>query len=352
MTLKKRRRLKKVLLIHTGGTFGMQKGAPHLALSRSSEYLGTLFKRVPELEEIAEIDLEILCNVDSSDISPVVWKRLAEAIVSKWHDYDGFVIIHGTDTMAYTASALSFFLEGVSKPIVLTGSQRALSEIRTDARANIIDSVELATLGFGGVMICFDSKVHRGTRASKYSNEHLQAFRSYNSQPLGAFGVHFIYNKKLLPRVASTTRTNPKCDTRIDTNIACIDCVPGVALSAALQRAILETAHAVVLRGFGAGNLPLADASFENLCKKARDKKIPVVMATQCPSGRISLTAYANGRRFRELGVVSGLDMSFEALTVKLMVMLGRKIKFERRHAFFSTPLAFECRPEDEEHLK
>lgn len=336
---------KRVLLIHTGGTFGMEKGRPFLSRAKSKEYLGTLTSRMPELSEMANLSLAIHSNLDSSDVKPEEWKSLAELIVSEWDSFDGFVIIHGTDTMAFTASALAFFFQGLTKPVVLTGSQLPISELRTDARANIMDSIELATLGYPEVMICFDSRVHRGTRASKYSNEHLQAFRSLNSQPLGSFGVHFTHNKKALkPPRSDFNRPAPRCDARISSNVIILDCVPGASLPVELINSVVDKCEGVVLRGFGSGNLPLIENSWLKLCEKALQKKTPVVMATQCVSGRILLDAYENSRAYRDAGVISSEDMSFEALTVKLMVMLGRKIPFDKRHKFFSTPIANECR--------
>lgn len=338
-------RKKRVLLLHTGGTFGMQvdSGTQQVQPS-SSGYLGELLQRVPELGAIADLDLKILCNLDSSDMRYAIWKNLAEQIAQSWHDFDGFVVVHGTDTMAYTASALSFFMKGVNKPIVLTGSQRPLSVLRSDARSNIIDSVELATLGFPEIMVCFDSKVHRGTRVTKYSSEHMQAFRGYNSPSLGSFGVHFRINKKTLRRRAIVSRLQmPELDCRANENIVALDCVPGMNLSAAVIASIVDSAQGIVIRGFGSGNLPINGSSWIQLCEKAFEKQIPVVMATQCSAGMVVLSAYENGRAFVDRGVISGGDMSFESLTVKLMVMLGRAVPFEDRHQFFATPLAGEC---------
>ena len=338
--------LKKVLLLHTGGTFGMafgQASAEHVHLT-PPELLQNLFVQVPELKKLAKLELRVLCNLDSSDMNPEVWKQIAQTIEAEWDQFDGFVVIHGTDTLAYSAAAVSFFLSGLTKSVVFTGSQRPLAELRTDARANIIDSVELATTGIPEVMVCFDNKVHRGTRATKHSNEHMQAFRSVNISQLGVFGVHFRLNKRLaLPRVPELARKIPSVDLRISSGIFVLDAVPGVLFPEQMVEPLLSNVEGFVLRGFGSGNLPLAKGRFEGLCQKALTRKIPVVMATQCQAGTVNLKNYANGRAFENQQVISALDMSFESLTVKLMVMLGRKIPFEQRHAFFATPLAAEC---------
>lgn len=349
----------RILLLHTGGTFGMtldaasQALAPgasqgHTAEEVSAAQIESLASRIPELDVLARIEARVLCNLDSSDMGPAQWEAIARTIHEAWDTFDGVVVVHGTDTLAFTACALAFFLTGLTKTVVVTGSQRPLLALRTDARANLIDSVELAATGVPEVLVCFDGLVHRGTRATKYSNEHLHAFRSPNASPLGHLGVHFRLRSKLsrkpLPPLA---RTRPGLETAVSTRITCLDAAPGVGIDPSLVDAILATSEGIVLKGFGVGNLPLTTPGWARLCEEARRKRIPVVMATQCLAGRIALEAYANGRAFADLGVVPGFDMTFEALTLKLMVMLGRKIPYERRREFFQTPIALEMTSEE-----
>jgi L-asparaginase len=309
----------------------------------STEYLDAIARRVPEVAILANIEVRVLCNLDSSDVGHAQWALLAKTIHDEYENFEGFVIVHGTDTLAFTACALAYFLPGLTKTIVLTGSQRPLSELRTDARANLIDAVELAASGIPEVLVCFDGLVHRGTRTTKYSNEHLRAFRSPNAQPLGAFGVHFRIRKRLarkpLPRLA---RSKPGLDIRVDTSVVTLDACPGAGLPSEVADALVSSSKGLVLKGFGSGNLPL-EGGWLRLCEKAFASKKPVVMATQCLAGRVSLDAYENGRAFRDVGVVSGGDMTSEALTLKLMVWLGRGLPFDSRHEFFHTPLAMEC---------
>lgn len=341
----------RLLLLHTGGTFGMALD-PHSTQARTElqkdaahaeHYLSALTSRVPEIAQLADIEVRVLFNLDSSDVGAPQWALLARTIHEEYDNFDGFVVVHGTDTMAYTACALAYFLPGLTKTIVLTGSQRPLSEHRTDARANLIDAVELAASGIPEVLVCFDGLVHRGTRTTKYSNEHLRAFRSPNAQPLGAFGVHFRIRKRLarkpIPRFA---RARPSLDTRVDTAVVTLDASPGASLPPELVHTVVSCAKGIVLRGFGSGNLPL-ELGWRPLCEHALREKKPVIMSTQCLAGRVSLEAYENGRVFGDLGVISGIDMTWEALTLKLMVWLGRGLPFESRHAFFKTPLALEC---------
>jgi L-asparaginase len=334
---------KKVLLLHTGGTFGMRvESGSQEVKPTTAGYLGELLAHVPELTSIADLDLQILCNLDSSDMRSEQWRILAECICGRWSEFDGFVIIHGTDTMAYTSSALSFYMSNLTKPVVLTGSQRPLSVLRSDARANIIDAVELATLDIPEVCICFDSEVHRGTRVTKFSSEHMQAFRSYNSPVIGNFGVHFQVNREIA-KSAVDSKVAPVLDCRAVDNIIALDCVPGQNISNEVIESIVSSVCGIVIRGFGSGNLPISKSSWIALCTRALERSIPVVMATQCGAGMVSLNAYENGRAFVDLGVISGSDMSFESLTVKLMVMLGRGVAFEQRHKFFAEPIAMEC---------
>ncbi|KAB8033238.1 asparaginase [Fluviispira multicolorata] len=337
---------KRVLIYHTGGTFGMALGDTLAAQKQSPHFLEDLLQRVPELPSLAKIELRILCNIDSSDANQKLWCLLANAIQEDWNDFDGFVIIHGTDTMAFSATALAFILQGLTKSIVFTGSQRPISAMRSDARVNIIDAVELATRGIPEVMVCFDSEIHRATRVTKYSNEHLYAFKSYNAPVIGSLGVNFKIKRKILNSIIPFAKRHmPVVNTNSNSNIASLLCVPGVMPSDSFIESLLNSIEGLIVQGFGSGNLPVTEKNWLNLCQKALLKKIPVVMSTQCESGAVSLDLYENGRIFSDLGVISALDMTFEAASVKLMIMLGRKISFEKRHEFFATPLAFECTP-------
>jgi L-asparaginase len=336
---------KRVLILHTGGTFGMMLNESGEAeRNTNDDSLTHLLSYVPELNRLATLELKVLCNIDSSDCTPDLWQLLAETIEKNWAAADGFVIIHGTDTMAFSASALSFFLSDLTKPIVFTGSQRPLSELRNDARSNILDAVELATLGIPEVMILFDGTVYRGTRATKFSNEHLQAFRSHNSPILGSFGVNLRLNSKLTKQVVAGSSTqSPTIDSRIDSKVISLNCVPGAPLPVEVVEAILSTQKGIILRGFGSGTLPAQFEDWKFLCSEALKRQIPVVVTSQCSAGEVNLDAYENGRLFLQKGVISGMDMTFESICVKLMILIGREIPFDSRNAFFTTPLAMEC---------
>jgi L-asparaginase len=336
--------MKKILILHTGGTFGMERQETHAHIDKQNKLLDHLIDRVPELSSIAVIDVKVLCNIDSSNANEKTWKLIANTIFNEWNDFDGFVVIHGTDTMAWTACALAYFLNGLTKSVVITGAQLPLIALRNDARMNIIDSVELATYGIPEVMLCFDSKVHKATRATKYSNEHLHAFRSYNAPLIGEFGVNFKLNKKNSNSIIPLMKRHaPTLNLQINTQITTLLAIPGTILSKSQIKSIIQNTKGILIIGFGSGNLPTENDSWINLCKLAFENSIPVIMGTQCDSGYVNLSLYENGRIFEKLGVISSLDMSIEASSIKLMIYIGRKIPFDKREEFFSTPLAYEC---------
>jgi len=330
-------------VLHTGGTFAMVLDPQQQAARQDKNTLEELHSQIPELSRLADIELELVSNIDSSDVDSHLWSQLATIIHDSWEKFDGVVIIHGTDTMAYTATALSFFLAGLTKPVVLTGSQRPLSELRNDARANIIDAIELATMGYPEVMVCFDSVVYRGSSVTKRSSENLHAFASQHMPPLGHFGVHFSVSQNLIKApIAAARRHRPSVDTRVCENVFVLDVVPSAPLSPELKNVLLKNYRGILVRGFGVGNLPLKNPCWLNLAEAASQKQIPLVIGSQCQTGSIDLQSYENGRAFARHGAISGHNMSLECMILKLMVMLGRGIAFENRHEFFATPLASE----------
>src|SRR5262245_51701498 len=238
---------KRVLLLHTGGTLGMQ-GSP-LQPAAYSQRIG---ERVPELGEIAELDTRIVYNLDSSDIGPAEWSKLADAVAKGRDTADGIVIIHGTDTMAFTAAALAYALRGLDRPVVLTGAQRPLSAFRTDARRNLVDAVELATHDIPEVGICFDGLLYRGTRAVKADARSYHAFESPGVEPLARLGLDVHVGQHV-----QRPRTPFSCDPRFDPRVAVVYVTPG--LDPAWLDALLSSPQAprgIVLAAFGIGTVP------------------------------------------------------------------------------------------------
>lgn len=304
---------KQVLLLHTGGTLGMA-GTP----LEPGAYEALLLDQVPELQKIADIDTRIICNLDSSDMGPHQWVRLARAIADAHDDYDGFVVVHGTDTMAYTASALAFALEGLQRPVVLTGAQRPLAALRTDARRNLQDAVEIATCDIPEVGICFDGMFLRGCRSVKNDARSYRAFDSPGVGPLASLG----FDVDIRPHVRRVP--GPLLvDTRFDPRVAIIQVTPG--LSADLIRRMLDGTDVagVVLAAFGIGTVPSRDRPLAPAIGEAVSRGIDVVVCTQW-GGIVDLDVYKNSRGLRDAGAISAGAARTEATVVKLMCALGR----------------------------
>lgn len=306
---------KQILILHTGGTLGMVGKRP--SPLRPGRFIQTLRQQVPELWRIAEIDLEIISNIDSSDMEPAHWTALARRLYTALGEYDGVVVTHGTDTMAWTASALSFMLPGLRKPVVLTGSQRPLGEIRNDARLNLIDAVTAAVSGPAEVTICFDSRLYRGNRARKIKINEYDAFESANHPPLGFLGVSTVFQDGLKPK--GRFRVLPELEPRVHL----LKVVPG--MPSALLRQLLPELKGLVVEGFGAGNFPMrGEHSLLPLFDEAKARGIPVVMLSQARHNAVDLSMYESGAAALARGVIGGGDMTTEAAVTKLMNVLPR----------------------------
>jgi len=306
---------KRLLLIHTGGTLGMLPHDQGGALA-PSHYAENVLPFVKGLE--AEVDLQgmALCNLDSCDITPAHWDAMAEAVASRLDDFDGFVILHGTDTMAWSATALSFMLENLPKPVVLTGAQRPLAEVRTDARMNIIHSAICATCDIPEVCVYFGTTLLRGCRSTKQSIQDYHAFSSPNLPPLVEVGVDLNFR---------TPPLRPRGPFRLqrgfDPEVAVLTVFPGLRADA-LRRVAEAGARGVVLLGFGSGNLP-TDGWAEAIDEVTRGG-VAVVLGSQCARGRVVADAYAGGAAALDAGALSAGDMTREASVVKLMFLLAR----------------------------
>ncbi|MFN7966984.1 MAG: asparaginase [Acidobacteriota bacterium] len=306
----------KVLLIHTGGTLGMRPRQPDQALA-PDEFGPTLLSLVPELHEIADVDTRVVCNLDSSDLTPSHWSTFAETIASEIANYDGMVITHGTDAMAYTASALSYLLRDLPRPVILTGSQRPLAEPRSDARGNLVGAVELATRDIPEVGIYFDGRLLRGNRATKRSSFRLDAYRSPNLAPIAEVGTDIVIGDHVL---------RPQGPFRFvgdfDRHVACLRLLPG-------QRAnVISGLRGSGIRGllveaFGVGNLPSRDHAVAEALATLVEDGVVVAIGSQVQHGRVDLMHYAGGRLASDVGAVGIEDMTLEAATVKLMYLLG-----------------------------
>lgn len=309
--------MKTILLLHTGGTLGMTGHRPD-ALKPGS-FFRTVQRRVPELSELANLELEVFSNLDSCEMQPELWGRLAKVLAERLPHVDGAVVTHGTDTLAETACALSFMLPGLQKPVVLTGAQRPLKEIRTDARLNLIDAVTSALHGPREVTVCFDSHLYRGNRVRKVSVAEYDAFDSPNFPVLGVLGVDARFEPGLQRR--GPLAVEPEIDPRV----FLLRVFPG--LNPAIPLAILPSIKGLVIEAYGAGNFPSSTElkrSLLPLFEAARDHDVPVLVVSQAPRNGVDLSLYESGSRAKAYGAVGGGDMTVSAAVVKLMHGLAR----------------------------
>ena len=298
---------------------------------------------IPELAKLGyEFDMHAFNPpMDSSNMSPEIWVKLVNLIHDNYTSYDGFIILHGSDTMAFTASALSFMLENLAKPVILTGAQLPIGEIRTDAKENIITAMEIAAAKKNGkarvpeVCIYFDYYLFRGNRTKKYNTETFEAFNSFNYLPLAEAGIDIKYNDQF---ILEYPKELFRINTRLNAGKAVLKMFPGITKHAV--NAVLQTSElrAVILETFGNGNTITAPW-FMDCLKKTIDKGIIILDRTQCDGGSVELGRYETSAHLREIGVVSGHDMTFEAAVTKLMFLLGQEYPVEKIKQLLETAL-------------
>ena len=319
-----------VLLIYTGGTIGMIENPETGALENFN--FDHLLRHVPELKRfnyrISSYQFDP--PIDSSDMQPQFWAKLVKIINYNYDYFDGFVILHGTDTMAYTASALSFMLENLSKPVILTGSQLPIGTLRTDGKENLITSIEIAAAKneegnamVPEVCIFFENHLMRGNRTTKINAENFNAFRSYNYPPLARVGIHIKYEPHLIRKADPTKPLKPHY--LFDTNVVILTLFPGIQESIVESLLHVKGLKAVVLKTFGSGNAP-QKPWFIKLLKEATDRGIIIINITQCSSGAVEMERYETGLHLLQAGVISGYDSTLECALAKLMFLLGHKL--------------------------
>lgn len=324
---------KRLLFLHTGGTLGMVSQGNPGPLAPSA-YAENVLPFVRGLEELVHIEGLVLCNLDSSDMSPPLWERLAQTIAQNLGDYDGFVVLHGTDTMAYTAAALSYLLHNLPRPVVLTGSQRPIAELRTDARNNLIHASICATLDLPEVGVWFNDALLRGNRCTKVSVQSYDAFASPSLPPLVRMG------SDMLTITPPRRPTGPfALRSGFERRVEVLWLTPG-GQPTLLDLAVQAGARAVVLIAFGSGNVPLH--AWPEAIARATAAGVAVVLCTQCLDGAVDLGRYAGSSAAAQAGALSGHALTVEAALTRLMFLLGQGLDLAGLRAVWEEDLAGE----------
>ena len=334
-----------VLLIYTGGTIGMIENVETGALENFD--FEQLQRHIPELQKFSFAIESYQFNppIDSSDMEPEAWARLVDIIYEAYDQYDGFVILHGTDTMSYTASALSFMLEGLGKPVILTGSQLPIGVLRTDGKENLLTSIEIAADQYLGrpsvpeVCIFFENHLMRGNRTTKINAENFNAFRSFNYPILAEAGIHIKYERQLIYLPEKNTVLKPHF--QLDANVTVLKLFPGIQESVVAATLNIPNLKGVILETYGTGNAPRKPWLI-HLLKEAVSRGITIVNVTQCSAGTVEMDRYETGLQLLEAGVICGYDSTTESAITKLMFLQGQGLSTEEIHKAMNYSLAGE----------
>lgn len=322
----------KILIIYTGGTIGMIED-PATGVLKPFDFTH-LMENVPKVKMLNyDIDnIQFGTPIDSSDMNIEGWQSIARSIADNYETYDGFVVLHGTDTMAYTASAISFMLGNLRKPVIITGSQLPIGEVRTDGEENLITALQIAAATDESgrpmvqeVAILFENYLWRGNRATKRSADNFNAFKSNNYPELAKIGLGIFFDRDALYKPNTNPPLNPRFD--MDNSVISIDLFPGINADVLCHQLNTPGVKGIVLRTFGAGNAPTKQW-FVDALKETLERGVIILNVTQCPNGAVR-TRYQAGDTLQQMGVISGRDITFEAAITKLMFLFGMRLSPE-----------------------
>ena len=333
----------KILIVYTGGTIGMVKDYNTGALKAFD--FSQISSKIPELQHLnCEITTISFSNpIDSSNMNVDYYIEIAQIISDNYNQFDGFVVLTGSDTMSYTSSAISFMFENLQKPVIFTGSQLPIGDLRTDAKENLITSIQVASTYENGIPVVqevglyFEYKLYRANRTTKINAEQFEAFASMNYPPLAESGVHLNFSYPLLLK-SNSKENNLVFRKKLDNNVAILKLFPGITASVVKSFIDIPNLKGIILETYGSGNAP-TESWFINLLEKAISKGISIVNVTQCAGGSVMLGHYETSSVLKHIGIVDGKDITTETALAKMMYLLGEKLPKEKFKQYFQTSL-------------